>query len=62
MDQAAEIALRAVIAYLKAHQDLNPVRFILKGCKAFSVHSAALDWVMVEDGLSETVADLPGGA
>jgi len=62
MEQAAEIALRAVIAHLQEHHGLSQVRFVLKGRKAFAIHSAALDKMMAEEGLTETVPSDPGGA
>jgi O-acetyl-ADP-ribose deacetylase (regulator of RNase III) len=62
IEQAAEIALRAVIAYLQAHQGLRLVRLVLKGRRAFMLHSAALDKVEAEAGLTASTTAQPGGA
>jgi O-acetyl-ADP-ribose deacetylase len=62
MEEAAVVALRAVVVYLTAHEGLSLFRFVLKGRNAFVFHSAALDKVMVEEGLLGNAADLPGGA
>lgn len=58
MEEAAVVALHAVVQYLKAHQGLHLVRFVLKGRKAFLYHWAALEKVIAEEGLA---VDLPGG-
>jgi O-acetyl-ADP-ribose deacetylase (regulator of RNase III) len=50
MEEAAVVALRAVVVYLTEHEGLHLVRFVLKGRKAFGFHAAALDKVMAEEG------------
>jgi O-acetyl-ADP-ribose deacetylase (regulator of RNase III) len=42
LQEAARIALKTVIEYLKAHQDIELVRFVLFGQKTFDVFSAVL--------------------
>lgn len=46
VEQAAPIALKAVIQYLKVHDKPHFVRFVLKGRKAFELHCSALDDLM----------------
>ena len=40
--EAADIALRTIIAYLRKHQDIELVRFVLFGPRAYAIHEAAL--------------------
>ena len=61
MEEAAAIALRPVIMYLKAHEALRLVRFVLKGRKAFELHSVALDKALAEEGWMENPATRPRG-
>ncbi|GAB4545932.1 MAG: O-acetyl-ADP-ribose deacetylase [Thermodesulfovibrionia bacterium] len=42
MEEAAEIALRTVIDYLKEHDDIELIRFVLFGKKAYEVYEEKL--------------------
>src|SRR3990170_3561220 len=41
-DEAAPVALKTVIEYLKVHEDIGQVRFVLFGAEAYRVYEAAL--------------------
>ena len=44
MDKAAEVALSAVLDYLKRHKDaFREVRFVLFGAEAFDIHRLVLN-------------------
>ena len=42
VDEAATIALKTVINYLKTHTDIDMVRFVLFGQKAYRAYDKAL--------------------
>jgi len=46
MEEAAPIALRTVIDYLKTHTDIELVRFVLFGRRAYQVYERALEEIM----------------
>jgi len=50
MNEAAKIALRTTIDYLKAHPEIELVRFVLFGQRAYEVYEAALREIMAEAG------------
>jgi len=41
-DQAAPVALKTIVEYLKVHEEINIVRFVLFGAMAFQAYEAAL--------------------
>lgn len=43
MEEAAPVALRAVIDYLEQHPEIRLVRFVLFGARAYQVYVAALE-------------------
>ena len=46
MEEAAPIALRTVIDYLKTHTDIELVRFVLYGQRAYEVYERALQSIL----------------
>lgn len=46
MDQAAPIALQTIIEYLKAHPDIELVRFVLFGHRAYETYERALKSIL----------------
>lgn len=56
LDQAAGIALRAVIDYLDAHPDINLVRFVLLGQRSYNAYTRALEEIMSVRSKNEEAA------
>ena len=48
MEEAAPVALRSVIDYLRGHPDIKLVRFVLFGARAYQVYAAALEALTAE--------------
>ncbi len=49
MEEAAPIALRTVIDYLKSHPDIELVRFVLFGHRAYQIYERALKEILAQD-------------
>jgi len=49
MEEAAPIALRTVIDYLKTHTDIELVRFVLFGHRAYQIYERALKEILAQD-------------
>ena len=49
MEEAAPIALRTVIDYLKTHTDIELVRFVLFGRRAYQIYERALKEILAQD-------------
>ena len=49
MEEAAPIALRTVIDYLKTHTDIELVRFVLFGRRAYQIYERALKGILAQD-------------
>jgi O-acetyl-ADP-ribose deacetylase len=52
MEEAAPVALRTALNYVRAHPEIKLVRFVLYGTRAYQVYAAALKALMREEGLS----------
>ena len=50
MEEAAPIALQTAINYLESHTDIEVVRFVLFGHRAYEVYEKALKEIMVQRG------------
>lgn len=50
--EAAEIALRTVIAYLQEHTEIGLVRFVLFGARAYATHADVLRQMLGEEAQS----------
>jgi O-acetyl-ADP-ribose deacetylase (regulator of RNase III) len=50
MDEAAPIALQTAINYLESHTDIELVRFVLFGKRAYQVYERALKEIMAQRG------------
>ena len=48
MDEAAPLALQTAINYLESHTDIEVVRFVLFGRRAYQVYERALKEIMVQ--------------
>jgi O-acetyl-ADP-ribose deacetylase (regulator of RNase III) len=48
LEQAAEIALKTAVTYLKQHTDIELIRFVLFGQKAYGVYEKTLKELTVE--------------
>ena len=62
MDLAAPVALGAVIGYLRSRPGPNLVRFVLKGRRAFDLHSMALNRLLNTDEDDDDTKGATGAA
>jgi O-acetyl-ADP-ribose deacetylase (regulator of RNase III) len=46
MEEAAPVALRTVIDYLRQHPEINLVRFVLFGQRAYQIYKSTLETLM----------------
>jgi O-acetyl-ADP-ribose deacetylase (regulator of RNase III) len=47
LEEAAKIALLTVIDYLKAHEEINLIRFVLFGSEAYKTYEKALKKIKI---------------
>lgn len=57
LDEAARIAIKTTIDYLKERQDIHLVRFVLFGQKSFKAYADALREIMAEDETALEVSE-----
>lgn len=57
LDEAARIAIKTTVDYLKEHQDIHLVRFVLFGQKSFRAYAEALKEIMAEEGTEVEVEE-----
>jgi hypothetical protein len=61
IEDAAHIALRAIIGYIGEHLEIKLVRYVLYDARAFEIHKQVLEEMMAEykklSGLAEGESD-----